>query len=360
MTRLAPRFLLLGLVLWSVPGADLRADGVPRNECFPVEQLDPKLRPQVEALLLKMLDSEALYTVVGGLKPVSSSFWWTRFSVDSPDLSRLDEMRKILPVIRCGDAFQAGVLVFAAVHEGKRHAHAWVAYRPALRRTITAHLTFFSTYGITPESHPIEVVEKMEHAPTADRLRASGYLFGYPDHAVDFFVGADLDGSKSTDRKLVPRDFLTVPTVAAESHKFVWAVPKGHQPNDEDRAIMAQAEPILAEYRRRRRFYIGAGKPGVVALLRDWFDDGYGRCSPENAQVRSNASTPSVASVPDVVRVTPRPPASPSPAVYAPTPPVFSYPRGRRRLWLALKPRRWGRRNAVPVERIHPYLELIP
>ena len=42
MTRLAPRFLILGLVLWSVPGADLRADGVPRNECFPVEQLDPK------------------------------------------------------------------------------------------------------------------------------------------------------------------------------------------------------------------------------------------------------------------------------------------------------------------------------
>ncbi|AGA28756.1 hypothetical protein [Singulisphaera acidiphila] len=354
MTRLAPRFLFLGLVLWSVPGAKLRADGVPRNECFPVEQLDPKLRPQFEELLLKMLDSEALYTIVGGIKPVSSSFWWTRFSVDSPDLSRLDEMRKIVPVLRCGDAFQAGVLVFAAVHDGKRHAHAWVAYRPALRRTITAHLAFFSTFGISPESHPIEVVEKMEHAPTADRLRASGYLFGYPDHAVDFFVDADLDGSKSTDKKLVPRDFLTVPTVASESHKFVWAVPKGHQPNDEDRAIMTQAEPILAEYRRRRDLYIGAGKPGVVALVRDWFDDGYGRCTPENAQIRSNIQPPSVTSVIDVVRVTPRPPAPLSPAVCAPTPPVFSYPQGGRRLRLTLKQRRWGRRNAIPIEQIHP------
>ncbi|SIO59956.1 hypothetical protein SAMN05444166_6217 [Singulisphaera sp. GP187] len=354
MTCLGPRFLFLGLVLCSVLGADLRADGVPRNECFPVEQLDPKFRPQVEALLLKMLDSEALYTVVGGLKPVSSSFWWTRFPVDSPDLRQLDEMRRILPVIRCGDAFQAGVLVFAAVHDGKRHAHAWVASRPALRRTIRAHHTFFSTYGITPESHPIEVVEKMEHAPTADRLRASGYLFGYPDHAVDFFVGADLDGSKSTDRKLVPRDFLTVPTVASASNKFVWAVPKGHQPNDEDRAIMARAEPILTEYRRRRSLYIGAGKPGVVALLRDWFDDGYGRCAPENAQVRSDAQPPRIASRPDVVRVTPRPPASLSTAVCAPTPPVFSDPRGGCRLLITLKPRRWGRRNTVPIERIHP------
>lgn len=354
MTGLPPRFIILGLVLWFMPCPDLRAAGVPRHECFPVEQLDPKLRPQFEALLLKMLDSEALYTLVGGIKPVSSSFWWTRFSLDSPDLSQLDEMRRILPAIRCGNEFQAGVLVFAAVHDGKRHAHAWVAYRPALRRTISAHLTFFSPYGISPESHPIEVVEKMEHAPTADRLRASGYLFGYPDHAVDFFVNADIAGSTSSDKKLVPRDFLTVPTVASASHKFVWAVPKGHQPNEADRAILAQAEPILAEYRRRRDLYIGVGKPGVVALLRDWLDDGYGLCSPENAQLRLDARPPSATSLPNLARGNPQPPAPLTTAVCVPPPPVFVDPRRSYRPRLVLKPRRWGYRIAVPVERIHP------
>ncbi len=182
-----------------------------------------------------------------------------------------DEMRRILPAIRCGNEFQAGVLVFAAVRG--RHfffyalcSQPGVAYRPALRRDFgSPHLLLYERDR--PGPHPIEVVEKMEHAPTADRLRASGYLFGYPDHAVDFFVNADIAGSTSADKKLVPRT-STVPTVASASHKFVWAVPKGHQPNEADRAILAQAEPILAEYRHRRDLYIDAGKPGVGLATR--------------------------------------------------------------------------------------------
>src|ERR671912_252443 len=47
---------------------------VPRAECFPIERVETALRAKAEALLLETLDSPALYTVIGGLKPMTSSF----------------------------------------------------------------------------------------------------------------------------------------------------------------------------------------------------------------------------------------------------------------------------------------------
>jgi hypothetical protein len=41
---------------------------VPRAECFPLGQLPAELRAHSEEMLLKLLDTEALYTLVGGLQ----------------------------------------------------------------------------------------------------------------------------------------------------------------------------------------------------------------------------------------------------------------------------------------------------
>src|SRR5262249_59841306 len=62
-------------------------------------------------------------------------------------------------------------------------------------------------------------------------------------------------------------------------HYFVYAVPRGHKENDEDRAIKARAAEILAEYKARRERYIGEGKPGGFALVGDWDADPDGRWS---------------------------------------------------------------------------------
>jgi hypothetical protein len=59
-------------------------------------------------------------------------------------------------------------------------------------------------------------------------------------------------------------------------------VPKGHQENEQDRAITSRAARILAAYAERRPRYIGPGKPGAFALLRDWYCGGTARCTPEN------------------------------------------------------------------------------
>ena len=259
--------------------------GVSRYDCFPVEKLPPELQKKAEQLLLKLMDSEALYTVVGSLKPISSSFWTGSFSVTQPELSSIRETRKILDAFQCGEAFESEVLVFQAVTGGKRHAHAWIANRKSLRTMVEKHSSFYDAYGLTPETRAMTIVEKMEHADRSDRLRASGYQFGYPDYAVDFFVEAEKSRLSSKDTKLIPRDFFSVATHVSQTNRFVWAIPKGSSPRSEDIEIKAQAELILSEYKKRRELYIGEGKPGIVALIRDWFDNGQGECRPENAML---------------------------------------------------------------------------
>jgi hypothetical protein len=111
----------------------------------------------------------------------------------------------------------------------------------------------------------MEVVMTVEYASPAPRLRGYGYLFGYPDYAVDFFVQAS-----ETQGALVPRDFFSLPTVRGE-RRFVYAVPKGHEPNDADRALKAAAEAIYADYAARRARHItGDSASGVLALVREW------------------------------------------------------------------------------------------
>ena len=54
----------------------------------------------------------------------------------------------------------------------------------------------------------------------------------------------------------------------------------------EDRALRARAAQILAEYRKRREQYVGSGKPGIAALLRDWCCKADGACAAGNVTVK--------------------------------------------------------------------------
>jgi hypothetical protein len=253
------------------------AAGTSRCECFPTERLPADLRAKSEALLLKALDSEALYTIIGGLKPMSSGFASFKFSVEKPDLAQIEETRRLLSAWRCGDWLYADVQHFAAIvddnkiKEKIRFADAVVFNRPALAGKIGQYPDFFAPYGITPSAHPMEVLMTIEHSQESPRWRGFGYLFGYPLYAVDFFVSAGEE--KQRTGKFVERDFYSLPTFVAAERQFVWAVPKGHEEREEDRAIKSRAALILAEYQKRRARYIGPGKRGVVKMLRDWLND---------------------------------------------------------------------------------------
>ncbi len=263
------------------PGPALEpTTGAAAADCFPFERLPETLRTRARDLLLNALDGEALYTIASDLKPMSSGFFSTQITVASPDLRDADDVRQVLNVWTCGGELEATLHHFAAVYEGRRPLEGVVFNRPAMRRLIERRESFFAGYGISRSADPLEALMAIEYDATSARLRGYGYFFGYPEYAVDFFVKA-ADEQKVTGT-LVPRDFLSLPTARGE-RRFVYATPKGHQPNDADAALKADVDRVFADYMKRRdRHIAGNDSSNVLALVREWFDDGRGVVRPSN------------------------------------------------------------------------------
>ncbi|MCU0633243.1 MAG: hypothetical protein MUE41_00105 [Gemmatimonadaceae bacterium] len=256
----------------------------PIPSCFPVERLSAEDRRWADRLLLRAVDGEALYTVAGGLKPVSSDGGTLRLrvypSVDRAALDSLERLQRIAAALTCGDV-AASVQLFAATFaerggDSTRIADLVFVHRARTAALVARHQPFFATLGVTPAMRAEDVVHAVEHAARAPRWRGYGLLFGYPDAAVDFFVRAGIEGDST--KRLVPREFRRIdtwrrypaasgaePTLAA----FVYAVPAGAAPDSGDRALAAAAEPVYADYRTRRAA-LGADTSGIVALLRAW------------------------------------------------------------------------------------------
>lgn len=224
--------------------------------------------PDAAALALRFLDGEGLYTATGGLKPVSDGFWQTRFPATQDTSAAVETVRRRLAALPLGPDLEAGVLVFAAPFDGKRAASAFVVHKPALRALVSRRADVFGPIGVTPDTPPQQVMERIDRAPREARWRASGLAFGYPDHAVEFFVAAGEEQARTGT--FVKRDFVHLPTFGGDREGFVYAVPPGHVERAEDRTMWAATTAILDRYRRLRAVYVGDGRAGTVALLRDW------------------------------------------------------------------------------------------
>ena len=133
--------------------------------------------PVARAELWAALDGEALFTIAGGLKPMSGGFWHTWIDVASPDLSEVRRVRRELAEWR-DDELWADVHVFDQVHEGRRAALAYVVDRDAVADVVARHRAFFAPYGLAPDTHPAEGVAVVERMPPLDRPRGQGLLFG--------------------------------------------------------------------------------------------------------------------------------------------------------------------------------------
>lgn len=287
----------------------LAAQPVPRAECFPIERLDAAKRQEAEKLLVKALDSEALYTVVGGIKPVSAGFVSLSVGVDGAELDRAGELREIFSTFHCGGEVRFDLHHFARVEGGtakapavKRRLEGVVFNIPSFDSLMRRQKKVFAPWGFTPGANPMEVFMTVEYLETEDRYRGYGLMFGYPADAVEFFVkNTHIPQTRNkenphapverTDKPapVTPRRFISIPTVASAQGRFVYAVAKDHQETQDDIDLRKRSEPVLAEYRLRRARYIGEGKPGAAEMLRDWFCAGGTGCQPSNAMISPEA-----------------------------------------------------------------------
>ena len=205
-----------------------------------------------------------------------------RVPIETLDLSELERTRQALRAFRCGDFFFADVRHFRQSHGERLYAEGAVWNLPALQRLLGERAAFFASFGLTPSAHPLEVVLAVEYDETVARYQGYGYLYGYPEYAVRYFADAEITRERTEER--VKRDFFSVPTYSRPEGAYAWAVPEGHVRNEDDERLLAKAKAVLEEYRLRRERYVGEGKGGVVELLRNWFDDGAGRCNPARAR----------------------------------------------------------------------------
>lgn len=251
---------------------------VPRRDFFAIEGLPEGTRRLSEDLLLKALDSEAFYTLVGQLKPVSEGFWGGYFSVDPGDLAEIEQVREALRAWHVPEHFFADVLVYEPTTSRQRYVSAYVVHLPSLKQVIAREQVFFARWGITPETPAAEVMLAIERSRQPDdRWRGFGLVFGYPPSAIDFFVQAGMH-QRSTG-EFVERDFRQIATFASRSGRFVYAVPKLSPPTPEDLELQRRAAQLIGEYRRLRAQYV---QPTSQAsrLLQDWMDDVQGSCHP--------------------------------------------------------------------------------
>src|SRR5437868_2314824 len=103
------------------------ASAVSREDCFPFEQLPPRLAAQAEQMLLNALDREGLYTLASDLKPWSSDILKFDFPADQIEGSELiADLRQILPLFKCGDDLAAELMFFNLAYEGVRYGEVFI------------------------------------------------------------------------------------------------------------------------------------------------------------------------------------------------------------------------------------------
>lgn len=307
--------------------------GTLRSECFPVEKLPQVLRPKAEAALLETADSFALYTIVTGLKPMSAMFLSSLdrtfgglriLNSDLPKLTvvqqRVDEFKTMVSALGCGDNLQAGICVNCDYFRGAETAFFAAPYLfhvPRFRKIIADHPDVYAPLGITPATEPVNVLYIIDRfdklafgfdvgvspdiAPPLKDIarmlqaqRAKGLLYGYPLHAVRAHDEHMIQ--IWVDRKPFPStpngNVVIIPHHSGKGFRYY--SPEASRDRAADEVIKQSAAKILSEYEKRRAQYIGPNKPGIVAMLRDWFCKDDKDCGPENVPIPSHQSPPAL------------------------------------------------------------------
>lgn len=249
-----------------------------------LEQLSADDRKLADSLLTVALDHEALYTLWGDLKPISDVAMFTfrvarPVSVSSgtasivdagnPALQQIRRLQRVVNAMNFGDV-QFFIHPFKRADSTKRFLQVAVLRKSSVAACLGRYQAFFGQFGFVPESDPVSVVMATEYEDKYERFRSYGYLYGYPEHAVTFFVEAARH--QDSTKEFVKRDFFQIPTWSGKQGHFVYAVPKGYTPTDLDSAIYHAGNKVLSDYRAIRPQFMNPDSSLRAAdLLKAWY-----------------------------------------------------------------------------------------
>lgn len=235
-----------------------------------------------DSILQVALDREGLYTILGDLKPISTVFHlYLPLAKDSlhkdgdneilspgdPALQKIKRYQQALQHLENDSiGFFFGPFKMA---QGKTRAMQLIVYKKRLvADLVREHQSFFGQWGFTPSTQPEMIIHTIEFESKHDRFRGYGYLFGYPKHAVDFFVQASLEQEVSGE--FVKRNFYQIPVFVGEEGHFVYAVPEGYEAGEIDLNIRERALIILERYKLLRGQFLHGELLSSLSLLSVW------------------------------------------------------------------------------------------
>lgn len=235
------------------------------NSCSPLSAIKRSYRNMsasekavADSIMAYALDHEALYSLQDTLKPMSSikMYRLPLLSSHKPQADSgfyaLAALQKTVNLLNSGD-WQFILNPFERPDSIYKNIELYVVRKSKMASVIAKHQAFYSRLGISPSTNPATVVAITEYENKYDRWRSYGYLFGYPDYAVDFFVTAGKE--QDSTKQFVKRDFIHIPVYTGTSGYFTYAVPKGYQPGNTDSIIYRKALQTLDEYKLLRKKY---------------------------------------------------------------------------------------------------------
>ncbi|MEL7124358.1 MAG: hypothetical protein AAFO07_33290 [Bacteroidota bacterium] len=244
-----------------------------------------------DSILGYALDHEALYSLLADLKPMSSIGFALSYPLGKDSLQfdgqhdvvnlneestqlSLDEVNswdRILNALSF-ENYQFLLIPFRQVWKGNRNMQILICRTDLLDKLLEKKAPFFAQWGFVPGYDPAVVLTAVEFEERNDRYRAYGYLFGYPEHAVDFFVDASIEYQKTDE--FVKRSFFNIPVFSDEKGYFTYALPEDFIPIAKDSMILKESALVLKEYQSIRPAYVNKeGKLEAIQLFRDWWKE---------------------------------------------------------------------------------------
>lgn len=259
---------------------DTRTHATVHEECFNTENLSERERAYADSLLYTGINNEALHTLISPLKPMSdiATYRFAYSEADSLDMEphqvagtpefreKFEKLNRVVNAIECGP-LSATLIPFRQNNDSLRFINLRVHRTDAIDRVLAEYPEFWEQWGFVKGSKPETVIQVMEYENPADRFRGYGYLYGYPEHAVNFFVEAAKHYDKTEER--LDRDFINLPVVSDRKGRFVYAVEEGHSLNDADVFIEESAHENVSHFKNSSEdFYNSDGSFRTIDYLR--------------------------------------------------------------------------------------------